>query len=358
MAEENENGEDKSEQPTEQRREEFKKRGDVFQSKEIASLLVLGAAIIVFYVAGMFFFEQIMNLMRELFTELNTFKITVESLSALSIKMAKVMGMCLFPVLVGTLVAGILSSLAQAGFIFSTELIRFDLDKINPINGFKQFFSPKKLADVVKAVIKLTIIGGIAYSVISNEITNSSGLAEVDVKSLLPYFGKAIFRLVIQVGVLLVVLSLLDFLWERFKYEQRLKMTKQELKEDMKRSEGDPLIKSRIRSLQRAISQKRMMDSIPKAQVILTNPTHIAIALEYDRENMPAPKLVAKGAGFIAEKIKELAKQHGVPIVVNKPLAHVMYKKIKIGQFIPRDLFEATAKVLAYIFKLKGKTKK
>jgi len=354
MPEENESGQDKTEQATQQRRQDFRKRGDVFQSKEITSVAMLVVAVLVFYLAGVFIFENIMSFMKDIFSSLGSYELNQENMYDLVKKILKLVALVMAPVLLGTIIAGLGSSLSQVGFLISTESLKFDFNRINPASGFKRLSDPKKLVDILKAVLKLSIIGIVSYFAVLGEINQAPMLVSVDTKELLPYLGSVLFRLSLKIGVMLIILALFDYMWERHKYEQKIKMTKQELKEDLKKNEGDPLIKSRIRSMQRAIVSKRMMDAVPSAQVIITNPTHLAIALKYKREDMPAPKIVAKGSGYIAEKIKELAKTHNIPIVVNKPLAHAIFKKVKIGQFIPRELFEATAQVLAYIFKLKG----
>jgi len=354
MPEENESGQDKTEQATAQRRQDFRKRGDVFQSKEITSVAMLVVSILVFYLAGVFIFENIMSFMKDIFSSLNEFNLNHENMYELIKKVLKLIALVMAPVLLGTIIAGLGSSLSQVGFLLSTESLKFDFNRINPASGFKRLLEPKKLVDVIKAILKLSVIGFVSYFAVIIEIDKAPELVSVDTKELLPYLGVVLLRLSLKIGVMLIILALFDYMWERHKYEQKIKMTKQELKEDFKKNEGDPLVKSRIRSIQRAIVSKRMMDAVPSAQVIITNPTHIAIALKYKREEMPAPKIVAKGSGYIAEKIKELAKNNNIPIVVNKPLAHAVFKKVKIGQFIPKELFEATAQVLAYIFKLKG----
>lgn len=353
MPERNESAQEKTEQATPQRREEFRKRGDVFQSREVTSVLILAASVLVFYIAGVFIFEQLQDIMKTVFTEAAGFEFTTVNLLALMGKLLKSVGIMFIPVAIGVLVAGVGSSLAQVGVLFSSESFKFDLDRINPVNGLKRLLTPSKLVDVVKQAFKMVIIGGVAYFSIKTEIENAPSLVNVDVPNLIPYLGSAILRLVLETGVLLVVLALFDFLWERQKYEQKIRMTKEELKQDIKEREGDPLVKSRIKSIQRTIASKRMMEAVPTADVIVTNPTHIAVALIYDRDEMPAPKIIAKGAGFVAQKIKEIAREYSVPIVENKPLAQAMYRKLKIGQFIPRELFEATAQVLAYIYRLK-----
>jgi flagellar biosynthesis protein FlhB len=358
MPENTDNQDEKTEQPTEHRRSEFRRMGDVFQSREITSILILAAGVLALYISGVYIFENMMSLMKDIFNELAVFQTTQENLIQLLIKLLKATGIMLFPVLLALFIASVASSLGQVGFLFSTEVLKFDLDKINPVNGFQRLLSLKSLAATLKAILKLAVIGTVTYFAIKKELTVAPGLVNLTTRETMSYLGTATLRFILEAGVLLLVLALIDYMYERQRYEQRLKMTKQELKQDIREREGDPLVKSRIRSIQRTIATKRMMEAVPKADVIVTNPTHIAVALTYDREEMPAPKLIAKGAGFIAEKIKELAKQHGVPIVVNKPLAQAVFKKMKIGSFIPKELFDATAQVLAYIYKLKGKFKR
>jgi flagellar biosynthetic protein FlhB len=355
MAEGHETDEEKTEEPTPQRREEFKKQGNVFQSKEVASVFMIAAGILVFFIAGTYMFTTMMDMMKEVYKEAATLQITEKNVVVLLISLVKFAGLILMPLAIGVVIAGLSSSFFQVGLIFSVEPLKWNLDKINPVKGFGRLFALKNVVEALKAILKMAFIGTIAYFSVEGEIKKAPMLMTNDTGMFLEYIGSVVFKLFMQVGLALVVLALGDYFFQKFQYEKKLKMTRQELKEDIKQREGDPAIKARIRSIQRAVAQKRMMEVVPTADVIITNPTHIAVALIYERENMPSPKLIAKGAGFIAEKIKETAKTHGIPIVENKPLAHGIYKKLKLGQFIPRDLFEATAEVLAYIYRLKGK---
>ena len=203
-------------------------------------------------------------------------------------------------------------------------------------------------------MIKVALVGGIVYFILRGEIKTLPRLSLFDTSQLLVYCGELTLKLCAWVGVFMAALAVLDYLFQRWELEREMRMTKQEVKEELKSREGDPLVRARVRKLQREIANRRMMDAVKKADVVITNPTHLACALQYSKE-MVAPKLVAKGADYIAEKIKTIAKEHNVPIVENKPLARTIYKTLKIGQVIPRELYAAVADVLSYIYRLKRK---
>jgi flagellar biosynthetic protein FlhB len=208
--------------------------------------------------------------------------------------------------------------------------------------------------ELLKSLLKLIIVGGIAYHVIEGEMKNVCLLGEMEPHSIYIYILNTFFKIFIKCTLAMILLVAVDYAFQRWEFEKRIKMTKQEVKDEFKRNEGDPLIKSRIKGIQMNMARKRMMQAIPEADVVITNPTHLAVAIKYDSTTMHAPKLLAKGSGIIARKIKKLAEMHGVPIVENKKVAQSLYALGEIGQEIPPDLYLAVAEVLAYIYKLKG----
>lgn len=347
-----ENDSEKTEEPTAQRREDFRNQGQVAQTKELATVLMLFGAALLIWMLGRYFFTQI----AEVFTRsYGDFIITAArsgdyktAMLFAGTKMANIV----LPVFGLVFVIGIASSLFQVGFLSTSETISPNLDKINPVNGLKRLLSLNALIEGLKAVIKVCIIGFVVYTIIKSEILKSPFMINYTVDQLSQYFGNISFRLIFGVAIAMTFLALFDYGFQRWEIEKKMRMTKQEVKEEVKTREGDPHIKARIRRIQRELANKRMMTQVPKADVIITNPTHLAVALKYDA-NLPAPQVIAKGAGAVALRIRELAKEHEIPIVENKPLARTMFKTLKIGQIIPRELFNAVAEVLAYVYKLK-----
>jgi flagellar biosynthetic protein FlhB len=248
----------------------------------------------------------------------------------------------------------VMSTVVQVGFLQNEEAMKFDLTKIDPVQGFKRVFSLKSVFEGFKALVKISLVSIIVYLIIKNEVQIMPQLVTYDVQSLLVYIGMLMVKLLGWVGLVMLALALTDYLFQRWQLEKEMRMTKQEVKEEIKSREGDPLIRARIRKLQREMANRRMMEDVKKADVIITNPTHIAVALVYSK-NMIAPKLIAKGADEVAERIKKIAKEFKIPIIENKPLARTIFKTLKIGQTIPRELYTAVAEVLSYIFRLKNK---
>lgn len=261
----------------------------------------------------------------------------------------------LLPILLFLGIFAILANYCQVGFIFSGESLKPDLNKINPIEGFKKLFSLKSLVELIKSLFKVGVIGFIAYVTVKGEFANITLLTAMTPGNILLYIWKITFKIVFRSTLALLIMSILDYVYQRYDWRKGLMMTKEEVKEEMKQMEGDPKVKAKIRSVQQQMARKRMMSQVPQADVVITNPTHLAIALRYETEEMQAPKVIAKGAGFIAEKIKKIAQEHDIPLVEDKPLARIIYKTIEVGESIPPHLFQAVAEILAYVYKLKPK---
>jgi flagellar biosynthetic protein FlhB len=259
------------------------------------------------------------------------------------------------PLLLTVLVAGLLANFVQVGFLFSAEAIAPKLSKIDPFKGFQRLFSMKSFAELTKNIVKLCIVSYIAYVTVKGELDGLPSLMDRSIGDITVYMGEVSFKIILRTCWVLVVLAVLDYVYQRWEYEKGLKMSRQEIKDEFRQTEGDPLIKARIKRIQREMARKRMMARVPKADVVITNPDHIAVALKYDQSKMFAPIVVAKGAGFLAEKIRELARQNNVPVVENKPLAQVLYKMVKVEEVIPENLYRAVAEILAYVYGLKEK---
>lgn len=346
--------EEKSEEPTQQRREDFRKRGQVAQTRELGSVLMLLGSVLMIWLLGRFFLQQL----HEVFFHSFSHYLVTSARDGGWLAAVKFAG--LKSLLIVGPIFGIMSlisfsaTLVQTGILQNEDALKFNIERLNPVEGLKRIFSLRAWVEGLKAIVKVIIIGAVATVILRSEILVIPRLVDYSVEQILVYIGMVSFKLFVGIGALMAALAGFDYLFQRWELEKKMRMSKQEVKEETKSREGDPLIKARIRRIQREMANRRMMDAIPKADVIITNPTHIAVALQYD-ENTVAPRVVAKGADYLAEKIKEIARQHNITIVENKPLARAMYKTLKIGQVIPRELYTAVAEVLSYVFKLKKK---
>ena len=347
---------ERTERATGRRRDEARKKGQVAKSREIPSVAVLLAALSILYILSTYLFQRLASFMVQSFQKIGTFSLNPENLLALRGEILWTLFQILSPVFVGVLAVGVLSNYVQVGSLFSLEILKPDLSRLNPIQGFSRLIISKQgIAELVKSLFKILIIGWVAFSTIQKELPEILTLPEQEVAGIFGYIGLVSSRIFLKTLLVMIGIAVLDYLFQRWSYEKSLRMTKREVKEEFKQTEGDPLIKSRIRSVQRELARRRMMAEVPKADVIITNPTHLAVALQYKKEEMIAPKVLAKGAGWIAEKIKEVAQAHQIPIVENKPLAQVLYKTVELGQTIPSALYQMVADLLAHVYRMKNK---
>ena len=350
-----ESGEDKTEEPSAQRLEDFRKEGQVAQSKELTSLFVLLACMATMYGLGPSLTSDFMNFMRRLFVESSVKEFTQERAGVLLWMCLMAAGKVVMPIAIAGFAAGVIGSVIQFGFLFTWAPLEPQLSRINPISGFQRIASLSSLMEGLKSLLKLIAVIGVTYMLLQSELLGSSSMIDMDSNQFVAYMSSAAFRLVGGVCIGLFVVAALDFAYQKFRYNKSLMMTKQEVKQEHKQREGDPLLKARVRSIQREMARKRMMQEVPKADVVVTNPTHFAVALRYDGEKMAAPRVVAKGADLMAQRIKEVARKNGVPLVENVPLARALHKSVKVGGVVPRALYQAVAEVLAYVYRLKGK---
>ena len=349
-------GQEKTEKATPKKREKAREEGQVAKSVEISSVSVLfvGVTLLFFFINR--FGSSITEMMRLSFTFDTVSKFDIPYCINLLQQILARFFRLMLPIMGVLLLTGLVFNFIQVGFHISFKAIEPKLSKFNFIKGFGRFFSIKSLGEMIKSVVKLLIIGFIAYHVIKWESSRFPHLYYFDPAQILAYILKGIYKLFIWVTLVMVVLAVLDYAFQRWQFEEQLKMTKQEVKEEHKQAEGDPQVKSRIRSIQYQAARRRMMQQIPEADVVVTNPIHLALAIRYSVESMAAPQVVAKGAGRIAERIKEVASAHGVPVIENKKLAQNLYRIVDIGEEIPLELYQAVAELLAYVYKFKGKT--
>ena len=249
-------------------------------------------------------------------------------------------------------IVGLIINYIQVGMRLSLQPLAPNLKKINPISGFGRIFSLRSLTELVKNILKISLVGFITYFHMRGEMVQVVKLHDITLMAGMVYVAVSIFKLVMKMCVLLIILAILDYVYQKWDFEKSMRMTKQEVKDEHKQREGDPLVRSRIRQKQREIAYQRMMAEVPKADVVITNPIHVAVALSYKAEEMHAPKVVAKGGGDIAERIKEIAKENHVPIIEDKPLAQSLFKMCEVGDYVPPNLFKAVAEILAYVYRL------
>jgi flagellar biosynthetic protein FlhB len=349
------NGQERTEKATQKRRRQSRREGQVAQSREIPSVLILMTALTFFYFAGSWMFWNISGFIGGVYQHLDTMRLnTVSDVSALSIEIFNKLFLILIPWFVLILIAGMVGNIGQVGFEVHSEPLRPKLTKLNPIAGLKKLISAKSLVEFVKSIMKLLIIGGISYGLIKAEMKGFPPLMQQEVGDILLFIARVAFKILFLVCLALIILAFFDYIYQRWQFEESIKMTKQEVKDERKQAEGDPKIKSRIRKAQLEMAARRMMAAVPEADVVITNPVHLAVALKFEASEMIAPTVIAKGSGYIAERIKKIAGEHQVPTVEDKPLAQALFKMVEIGEFIPVELYRAVAEILAYVYRLKG----
>lgn len=355
-------GDDKTEEPTSKKLEDARKKGQVGKSQELSHAIELIAA----FLSIRIFVKFIGDHFIDLFTWAYTYMIpqlvksdgsglTIRSTGNLLLYGILQMFLILAPFLaIGFLVA-VLSNGLQFKFQVSTEPLKPKLDKFNPVNGFKRMFSMQSIVNLLLSLAKIAVIFIIAYTMIKDHVNELFILYEVPLYAAIAQIGTLVLDIGLRISLVLLVVGFADFIYHKWKYKKDLKMTKQEVKDEYKNAEGDPQIKGKQRQRMREASQRRMMQSVPQADVVITNPTHIAVAIKYDIEKAPAPIVVAKGEEYLAQKIKEIARENNVVIKENKMLARSIYTTVDVGEQIPPELYQAVAEILAVVYQSKGR---
>jgi flagellar biosynthetic protein FlhB len=348
-------GQERTEKATPKRKQEARKKGQVAQSKEISSVMILMVSTTFFYFAGSWMFWNLSEFITGVYQNIDTLRFTdVAEASAFSVEIIYKLLSVLLPFLLPIAIAGFVANIIQVGFQINSEAMAPKFSKLNPISGMRRFISLKSLVELSKSIIKILIIGSIAYVLVKNDMKAFPALIHQEVWQILIFIGRASLKICFFVCLAMLVLAALDYIYQRWQHEKDLKMTKQEIKDEQRQTYGDPKVKARIRGVQMEMARRRMMEAVPEADVVITNPTHLAIALKFDAQEMMAPRVLAKGAGFVAQRIREIAEENQIPIVEDKPLARSLHKMVEIGDYIPAELYRAVAEVLAYVYRLKG----
>lgn len=345
--------EDKTEEATGKKKSEARQKGQVAKSKEVNLTFTLLASTMAIAYVGAYAFNSMKNMFGLFLTNyLNSSLDYISLFNILSLVLLK-LAMILLPMILPIMIFGIVSNYIQAGFLFTTEVLKPDIAKLNPISGFKRMFSARSSMELLKDTGIVLIVGYVGYNYVKNNLTELLSTATVNINSVPDIFKSLTVGIFFKITLIMIVISLADYIFQRRQYNKELKMTKQEVKEEAKQQEGDPQIKGKIRQKQRQMASRRMMSQVPDATVVVTNPTHIAIALRYAEGENAAPVVVAKGADYLALKIKQIAKENDVPIIENKPLARLMYQEVELDSEIPVEMYQAIAEILALVFKMK-----
>jgi flagellar biosynthetic protein FlhB len=348
---------EKTEQPTQKKRRDSRKEGEVLKSQEVSSSITMFGAILAFSVLWRSMLDDLTFFFTDIFKNgfITFSNITYETVPEIFSLMIKTLFLVSGPVVMLVLVAGVFINYAQVGVLFTPKAIMPKANRINILEGLKRIFSVKTLMNFVKSLLKVAAFLVIGYLTIEPLIETTSHLINENLSTAIDYGASNMISLAIKLLIAMAFVSVIDYIFQWFQFEKKLKMSKQEVKDEHKNTEGNPEVKSRIKKIQSELSASRMMQAIPEADVVITNPTHYAIALQYDREKHNAPVVVARGADYIARKIKEKARESNIEIVEKKELAQALYKVTRVGDQIPIELFDAVAEVLAYVYSLENK---
>ncbi|MBD3401817.1 flagellar biosynthesis protein FlhB [candidate division GN15 bacterium] len=354
MAEE-QSFQEKTEKATPRRRQKAREEGKVAKSMELNSALIIVLGVTSIFLLGPTLSTQLRTMMT--FTMANAPSIAgqdatfTKSFTDAMLNYFTVVG----PIFAIMVVLGLTTNIAQVGFRISTKALEPKFDKLNIVNGLKRLVSLRSLVTLVRDTTKLLIVGVIGFYAIKAEFESFFLLPDMTVTQIAVTMGKMALVIALKIGAAMLVLAALDYAYQRYEFEKSIKMSKQDIKDEMKHTEGSPEVKSRVRQIQRDMARNRMMGDVPDADVVITNPTHLAVALKYDPEVSGAPMVLAKGERLIAQKIKEIAYAHDIPVIEDKPLARALFKVCEVGQAIPANMYRAVAEVLAYVYRLKGK---
>lgn len=356
----NEGGQDKeskTEKPTHRKIKKAREEGQVAKSQEISTAVSLIAMFFAFRLFAGWIYGNAIAIMRfdwSLIPFSDDVMHTPHIANYLAFLFQQVVFIAL-PLLAVSFIVGIITNVVQVGWLPTTKPLKPKLSKLNPISGFKRMFSMQSLVTLIKSLAKLAVVGLVVYNMMSSRLNDIPSLLNMSLFSSLLFVGNMVIDMALAVGALFIIVAALDYAYTRYAHFKKLRMTKQEVKDEYKQTEGDPFIKGKIRQKMREVSMRRMMQNVPEADVVITNPTHYAVALRYNNTIDKAPVVVAKGVDFMAKRIKEKAQENHIAVVENPPLARTLYAEVDVGEEIPYELWESVVEILAYVFKLKNR---
>lgn len=349
---------DKTEAPTPQRRAKAREQGNIPRSQDLTAAVLIIGCMIMLDISGMGVINSLRSVMSALLSPQSLSDFDPVSMFPVVMEALMLIGKAMAPLMLGIMLVAVLVNLLQVGFFLNFARLQPNLKVLNPANGLKRIFGKgESLVKLAMNLAKLTIVAWVAYTAVRDRMPIILSAQQYDFFQIFAIGSDIIYRLAIRLGVILLILAILDYCWQRWKHERDLKMSKQDVKDEMKRMDGDPQIKGRRREIARQIAMQRVRKDVPTADVVVTNPTHFAVALKYDKDSMHAPKVVAKGQDYMALRIREIAVAHGIPILERPPLARGLYKLVDVGQEIPEQFYSAVAEILAYVYELTGKAR-
>ena len=353
---------EKTEEATSRRRTKERERGNVAKSKDMESAMVMVAGIALLLVFSRHMYTNIINMMYETFTNLNPGDIDTSIAVGLMYPYFKHLGIIVLPFFVLLLIVAVIVIRMDVGHVFALSKAKFDFKNLSPqkmMQNVKRLvnpFQPRSMVEFAKSILKLVIVGACGYSAVNSRKGDLLGLVGLPIPDALNIIGSILINMIINMCLAMLILGYLDKKYQTYEYEKSIKMTKQEVKDEHKDTEGDPKIKAKIKSIQMQMARQRMMSAVPQADVVVTNPTHYAVAIQYDKSKAPAPIVVAKGVDYLAFQIRDIAKNNNVPIVENRPVARALYNTVPVDGMIPSDLYVAVAEILAYVYNSKRET--
>ena len=351
-------GGEKTEEATAKHLRDARNEGQVAKSQELITAVMLFSLFISLKVFGSYIANSILKAFYKAYRYIGIYALDTPSIGNASSMIRQGMldvFLAVIPVFAFAIVVAILLNILQVKWNVTTKPLQPKLNRLDPISGFKKMFSLSKLFELLKAVVKIGIIFYLAYDTLVDEVVILKILYDLDLLNAVLHISDLVIDLGIKISAVYLIIGLADYIYQKFKFKKDMKMTKEEVKDEYKQQEGDPKVKGKIKSKMRETSMRRMMQQMPDADVVITNPTHFACAIKYDKETASAPVLIAKGADHLAQKLKEVAKEHNVPIVENKALARMLYYNVELDTEIPEELYQMTAEVLAYVYQLKNK---
>lgn len=355
MADDSNDDSQKTEDPTPKKLQEAREKGEVAKSQEIGHWFMLFAFALGIGVMAPYLAEKVLTTLRPFIERPHSFELSAGGVRDLIVEALVGVGLAMLPLLGIVVVLAIAGNLLQTGIIISSEPIKPKLSKLSPLAGFKRIFGSRALVEFAKGLLKITLVGVAVTMVLWPQRDRFIGLVRVDLPDLLGFLQGVALKEMIAVLAIMAIIAGLDYLFQRFQFIKQLRMSRQEIRDEMKQSEGDPLIKAKLRQIRMERSRKRMMAAVPEADVVVTNPTHYAVALKYDAEDMAAPRVVAKGVDHLAQRIREIALENGVPLYENRPLARALYANVDLDEEIPAEHYKAVAEIIGYVMRLKGR---
>ena len=347
-------GQEKTEVPTEKKRRESREEGQVAFSKELSSAALLAGIVLTLVATSPIILDAMRQLMSQIFRDLaQSEELSIDSIFTLSGEILSIILPAFAPFIAVIIFVGIFASVLQVGVLITFKAIAPKFNKISPLTGLKRLFSSQSLADFLKSMAKLIIVGFVGYLTYIDKITELNGLSVSTPESILIYNFTVVAEVAGKIVLALVAIAIFDYFYQRWHHEQQLMMTKQEVKDETKQTEGDPQLKARIRQIQREMSNARMMQEVPKADAVIVNPTHFSVAILYDRDVMTAPEVIAKGADHLALRMRTVARENNVPILERPELARDLYANVEIGDDIPERFYKAIAEILAFVYRLR-----